>query len=154
MVSIGNIVSKFKGSNQILTHPNYKQIEGIINSEEYPIVMFLTTLRSEMEEQNVQSYSSLLDAEMKELFSISMSQQQMQYILGCLVASMVHSRNLVSDSRDLLRLCYQVANLDTEAAGNFQQPKSRVGGDDITRNLDSHDEVTLLNMIASSGLAF
>ena len=49
-MSIGNIVSKFKGSNLILTNPQYKHIEAIIAGEEYPIVMFLTAVRTEMEE--------------------------------------------------------------------------------------------------------
>lgn len=115
MVSVGNIVSKFKGSNQILTHPHYKQIEGIVNGEEFPIVMFLSTLRTEMEDQDVQSYSSMLEAEMKELFAIKMSDQQVQYLFGCLVSSMIQSRHLVSDPRELLKLCYQIANLESDS---------------------------------------
>lgn len=49
LVSIGNVVSKFKESQQILTNPRYKQVESLINGEELPIVMFLTTIRTEIE---------------------------------------------------------------------------------------------------------
>ena len=69
-MSIGEIVKGFRNSQHILMSKEFKIIESKITSEELPIVMFLTGIREEMENQHVSQRSDILKNELAELFAI------------------------------------------------------------------------------------
>ena len=107
MVSIGTIVKKFKNSNTILVSPRYKAIETLINSEELPIVMLLTSLRDELESQGCKERSSIVGKEIDNLFSISASEDQIKQIHRQHIKELVTRAGLMS-SKDLLVYVLQV----------------------------------------------
>lgn len=146
LVSIGNIVSNFKDSQAILTNPRYKQVESLINSEEFPIVMFLTTMRTEIENQDVQKNNPIIDAEIQDLFNVSTSMDQLQYLFGCHVSALVSRRSNSTDPKELLKHCYQVSkSLDIEQFfKQFIKKRGKLENNDVFRNLERQDEATLV----------
>ena len=156
LVSIGNIVSQFKEPNQLLTDPRYKQIESLINNEEFPIVMLLTSIRKEIETQEINTHSQIIDAEIKDLFSIALGFEQLQYIFGCHISALVSRRNNSSDSRELLKHAYELGkSIDVESffAQNVKK-NIKFRDNEIFRNLERQDEANLIQMIASCNVGY
>lgn len=154
LISIGNIVSKFKESSQILTSPRYKSMEQIITNEEFPIVMLLTTIRAEIEAQGAHEQSIILENEIKEIFSVMITEDKFQYLVNCQVSSLVSNKNGTSDPRALLKHCYLLCkSLDLESFFNqFVNNKNRLEENEFFINLDKTDEHGLISIISNCGV--
>lgn len=111
-ISIGSIVQNFRNSNKILTSPRYKTIEALINSEELPIVMFLTTIRDELQSKmkNInqtdfsasQTSKKILESELENLFQICLEKEKMGWVFESHVQNLVNRRFSGFDSKEVL----------------------------------------------------
>ena len=128
----------------------------MINGEELPIVMFLTTVRTEIENQGANQQSPMLAAEIDDLFTLSTSDDQISYIFSCHVSSLVSRRNESPDPVQLLKHCYKIAkSLELEQFFNQSIKKRlRLQDNDVFRNLERQDEPTLIQMVGSCTLAY
>lgn len=115
MISIGSIVQNFKNSNSILTSPKFKSLESLINSEELPIVMFLTTLRDEIEIQGAGKKSKLIQDEIDNLFQIMVNEEKLNWVFDTHVGNVVKRRYNGYNAKNILGYALKIMfskNLD------------------------------------------
>ena len=113
-LSIGNVLSSNKDAQTILVSSSYKSVESIINNEELPIAMFLTSYRDDVLSNATNELSKIIMEEFNKLFSLVTSEAQIRWIITTHI-KMVTAKRSAAHPIDVLLFAlelYDTINLE------------------------------------------
>jgi len=154
MISIGEIVNRFPDSHNILISEEFKSLDSIINSEELPIVMLLTSMREELEAQNLKKPSSILSKELADLFQINASEEDLKWLIETHI-KLLAKRRLNSNTKEVLIYCNKIVHI-LEIDHFFSSIMSRdveFAKSSFLLNLDRYSETDLIEDLRASGIS-
>lgn len=162
ILSIGNMIEKYREAQVILVAPVFKSLEGrlasagVVSGEELQIAIFLSNMRKEVLEISVGEISKIVYDELSNLFTVVCTEGQMRWIMQA-HSRLVLGKRAAYGSTEALTYCLELK--DCMMLEDFFKQKvemSRQFRDNEVfkaRSLASEKELLSLLDLASLGLA-
>ena len=127
LISIGAIAKRNHDPSSIFTSPKFKTIESVINSEELPIVMFLTNFKKQVEATKQLRLPQKLTEEFGSLLAPSLHPSQLKRIFITFSEVLIRCQNPLHQFGSVLRYCLDL--LDCSNIDKFFEVSVKRGED-------------------------
>ena len=135
LISIERIAMKHHNPCTLFTSQEFKTIEAIVNSEELPIVMFLTNLKKTHTEtpNPTNSKNQIALREFSNIFKIQLPPQEFNRLITSHIQAVLNRRSMTTSPKLVLKYCLDLMDiLDLDAHFDVNIAKGRVYEDNET----------------------